>query len=59
MSYNEKLFDLKLKGCVYDNFVNPAILFEKSVIFMCYSSERLIALSTLREVVASWYSFYS
>ena len=32
---------------------------KKGVIFMCYSSEKLIALNTLHEVVPTWYSFCS
>ena len=32
---------------------------KKSVIFMCYSSEKLIALNTIHKVVPTWYSFYS
>ena len=31
----------------------------KCVIFKCYSSEKLIALNTLHEVVPTWYSFHS
>ena len=31
----------------------------KCVIFMCYSSEKLITLITLHEVVPTWYSFHS
>ena len=31
---------------------------KKGVIFKCYSSEKLIALNTLHEVVPTWYSFY-
>ena len=30
----------------------------KCVIFKCYSSEKLIILNTLHEVVPTWYSFY-
>ena len=32
---------------------------KKCVIFMCYSSEKLITLNTLHEVVPTWYSFHS
>ena len=32
---------------------------KKSVIPKCYSSEKLIALNTLHEVVPTWYSFHS
>ena len=32
---------------------------KKGVIFKCYSSEKLIALNTLHEVVPTWYSFHS
>ena len=31
----------------------------KCVIFKCYSSEQLITLNTLHEVVPTWYSFHS
>ena len=31
----------------------------KCVIFTCYSSEKLITLNTLHEVVPTWYSFHS
>ena len=31
----------------------------KCVIFKCYSSEKLITLNTLHEVVPTWYSFHS
>ena len=31
----------------------------KCVIFKCYSSEELITLNTLHEVVPTWYSFHS
>ena len=31
----------------------------KCVIFMCYSSEKLITLNILHEVVPTWYSFHS
>ena len=31
----------------------------KCVIFKCYSSEKLITLNTLHEVVSTWYSFHS
>ena len=32
---------------------------KEEVIFKCYSSEKLLALNTLHEVVPTWYSFHS
>ena len=54
---------------LYTNDMNNAITSQikllademkwKCVIFMCYSSEKLITLNTLHEVVPTWYSFHS
>ena len=42
-----------------DDMTVPVSGLINCVILKCYSSEKLIALSTLHEVVITWYSFYS
>ena len=62
---NVKIFELlhSMQSCICDAkawaIANMLQLNEKSVIFKCYSSEKLIALNTLHEVVSTWYSFHS
>ena len=61
------IFLLNLFVFVYCTFcpksLQPFVMFVyekwKCVIFMCYSSEKLITLNTLHEVVPTWYSFHS
>ena len=70
MLYADDLIFGPLFGKLYDNdicsisryvwldlFADDTVI--KSVISKCYSSEKLIALNTLHEIVTTWYSSYS
>ena len=59
---DDMLIDKYFKDCESCGRKKLGIINEmklKCVIFKCYSSEMLIALNILHEVVPTWYSFHS